>query len=76
MGLLLLALFCFPLGVGAIYALPLPRIINVEAGDLLAYYGTTFGIIGSFVADGGHKLLQLCAYSNFRFASTQDVLLG
>lgn len=49
-GLLLLALFCFPLGVGAIYALPLPRIINVEAGDLLAYYGTTFGIIGSFVA--------------------------
>ena len=50
MGLLLLALFCLPLVVGAIYALPLPRIIDVDAGDLLAYYGTTFGIIGSFIA--------------------------
>lgn len=48
-GLLLLALFCFPLGIGAIYALPLPRIIDVDAGDLLAYYGTAFGIIGTFI---------------------------
>ena len=32
-----------------IYALPLPQIVAVESGDLLAYYGTTFGIIGSFI---------------------------
>jgi len=47
---LLLLLFLFPLVIGAIYALPFPQVIAVEAGDLLAYYGTVFGIIGSFVA--------------------------
>lgn len=48
--LIFIALFLFPLIVGGIYAIPLPRIIDVEAGELLAYYGATFGIIGSFVA--------------------------
>lgn len=31
------------------YALPIPQIVAVDSGDLLAYYGTTFGIIGSFI---------------------------
>jgi len=39
----------FPLLVGAIYALPLPQVIAVESGDLLAYYGTSMGILGSFI---------------------------
>ncbi len=38
----------FPLIVGVLYALPVPRIIALDSGDLLAYYGTAFGIIGSF----------------------------
>ena len=42
-------LFLFPLIIGLIYALPLPQIVAVESGDLLAYYGTAFGIIGSFI---------------------------
>lgn len=46
---LLCLLFIFPLVVGGIYALPLPRIIALNSGDLLAYYGTTFGIIGTFI---------------------------
>lgn len=41
-------LLAFPLLVGYIYALPLPRVIDVESGDLLAFYGTAFGILGSF----------------------------
>ena len=45
-----LAIVCliFPLIVGAIYMLPLPQIIAVDAGDLLAFYGAAFGILGSF----------------------------
>ena len=43
-------LLLFPLAVGFIYALPLPQIIDVASGDLLAYYGTAFGILGSFIA--------------------------
>ena len=39
----------FPILVGAIYALPLPQVIAVESGDLLAYYGTSLGILGSFI---------------------------
>ena len=31
-----------------IYAIPIPQFVAVDSGDLLAYYGTTFGIIGSF----------------------------
>lgn len=50
---LLLFLFVFilffPLIVGMIYALPFPQIIAVDSGDLLAYYGTAFGILGSFI---------------------------
>ena len=41
-------LFLFPILVGLIYALPLPQVIKVESGDLLGYYATTFGILGSF----------------------------
>lgn len=38
-----------PLAIGGIYALPLPQIIAIDSGDLLAYYGTAFGIIVSFI---------------------------
>lgn len=46
---LLCVLFIFPLIIGVIYAFPLPRIIALNSGDLLAYYGTAFGIIGMFI---------------------------
>lgn len=42
-------LFIFPIIIGMIYAIPIPQIVAVNSGDLLAYYGTTFGIIGSFI---------------------------
>ena len=32
-----------------IYAIPIPQFVAVDSGDLFAYYGTTFGIIGSFI---------------------------
>lgn len=38
----------FPIIVGLLYALPFPQVIKVESGDLLGYYATTFGILGSF----------------------------
>ena len=41
-------MFIFPLIVGLVYFLPLPQIIAVDSGELLAYYGVTFGIFGSF----------------------------
>ena len=41
-------LFLFPIIVGLVYALPFPQVIKVESGDLLGYYATTFGILGSF----------------------------
>lgn len=41
-------LLIFPIVVGLIYALPLPQIVAVDSGDLLAYYATAFGILGSF----------------------------
>ena len=47
--LLFVALFLFPIIIGGFYALPLPQFIAVELGDLLAYYATAFGIIGSFI---------------------------
>ncbi len=43
-----LFIFIFPLIIGAIYALPLPQIIAIDSGDLLAFYGTAFGIFKSF----------------------------
>lgn len=46
---LFVALFIFPIIIGLIYAIPIPQIVAVDSGDLLAYYGTTFGIIGSFI---------------------------
>lgn len=46
---MLLFLIMFPLVVGGIYSIPIPRLIAVEFGDLIAYYGTVFGIIGSFI---------------------------
>lgn len=46
---LLAVLLIFPILVGIIYAIPIPKIVAVESGDLLAYYGTTFGILGSFI---------------------------
>ena len=45
---MVLACLVFPLIIGAIYALPLPQYIAVDAGDLLAFYGTAFGIFVSF----------------------------
>lgn len=46
---LLLLLFVFPIIVGLIYAIPIRQVVMVDSGDLLAYYGTTFGIVGSFI---------------------------
>lgn len=48
-------IFVFPLIVGWIYYLPLPQIIAVTSGDLLAYYGTAFGIYLSFVTYSHEK---------------------
>ena len=45
----LVGLLLFPLIIGFIYWLPLPQIIAVDSGELLAYYGTVFAILGSFV---------------------------
>lgn len=42
-------LLSFPVIIGAIYALPLPQLIAIDSGDLIAYYGTVFGILGSFI---------------------------
>ena len=47
--------FIFPLVVGAVYALPLPQIIMVEAGDLLSFYGVAFGIMGSYITYANNK---------------------
>ncbi len=46
--ILIPVMLIFPIIVGLFYALPLPRIIDIDSGDLLAYYGTVFGIMGSF----------------------------
>lgn len=46
---IVIVLLAFPIVVGGIYALPLPQVIAVEPGDLLSYYGTAFGILGSFI---------------------------
>ena len=46
---LFVLLFIFPIIIGLIYVIPIPQIVAVDSGDLLAYYGTTFGIIGSFI---------------------------
>lgn len=46
---LFVVLFIFPIIIGLIYAIPIPQFVAVDSGDLLAYYGTTFGIIGSFI---------------------------
>lgn len=47
--ILFVLLFLFPIVIGLFYALPLPQIVAVGSGDLLAYYGAFFGIVGSFV---------------------------
>ncbi len=47
--ILFVILFLFPIVIGLFYALPLPQIVAVGSGDLLAYYGAFFGIVGSFV---------------------------
>ena len=44
----ILLLVLFPIVVGLIYTLPLPQIVAVDSGDLLSFYGTVFGIMGSF----------------------------
>lgn len=46
--ILIAILLIFPIVVGLIYALPLPQIVAIDSGDLLGYYATTFGILGSF----------------------------
>lgn len=47
--ILFVLLFLFPIVIGLFYALPLPQIVAVGSGDLLAYYGAFSGIVGSFV---------------------------
>ncbi|MBP5261117.1 MAG: hypothetical protein J6Z43_03200 [Clostridiales bacterium] len=46
---LLVALLVFPIIVGFIYALPLPQIVAIDSGDLIGFYGTSFGIVISFI---------------------------
>ena len=46
---LFIAILLFPLIVGAIYRLPLPQIICVEAGDLLSFYSVSLGIFSSWL---------------------------
>ncbi len=53
-----LFLFIFPLFIGWIYTFNLPQVISVESGELLAYYGTVFGIFGSFIAYSSEKTRQ------------------
>lgn len=38
-----------PIIVGVIYAIPIPQVLMVESGDVLSYYATSLGIIGSFI---------------------------
>lgn len=38
-----------PIIVGIIYAIPIPQVLMVESGDVLSYYATSLGIIGSFI---------------------------
>ena len=42
-------IFLFPLVIGFIASLELPNIVDIPSGDLLAYYGTAFGIFSSFL---------------------------
>lgn len=44
-----IVLLVFPIIVGLIYALPLPQVIAVSSEDMLSFYGTAFGIFGSFI---------------------------
>ena len=53
--LIAIFLFLFPLIIGAVYALPLPQIIMVDAGDLLSFYGLAFGIMGSYITYANNK---------------------
>lgn len=39
----------FPIIVGLIYAIPIRQIIPIEIGELLGYYGSAVGILGSFI---------------------------
>lgn len=43
-----LYILVFPLVVGVLYRLPLPQIIALEPGELLAYYAVVFGLLGSY----------------------------
>ena len=56
---LFVLLLIFPLVVGMIYAIPIPQIVMVEAGDLLSFYGVAFGLIGSFVVYSDKKRKEI-----------------
>lgn len=55
-------LFIFPLAVGMVYAIPIPQIIMVEAGDLLSFYGVAFGLIGSYVAYSENRRKEIVSH--------------
>ena len=42
-------IFIFPVVAGVIYNIPIVKKLNIETGALLGFYGTAFGIIGSFI---------------------------
>lgn len=46
---IIIAIILFPVCIGLIYNIPCRQIVSVEAGDLLAFYGTGFGIFFSFL---------------------------
>ncbi|MDY2791731.1 MAG: hypothetical protein SOT76_03200 [Eubacteriales bacterium] len=39
----------FPLVIGAIYMIPIPRLIALDARDLLSFYGTALGLLGTYI---------------------------
>ena len=47
--ILVIIILIFPAVIGLLYHLPVGRIIEIESGDLLSFYGTAFGIFGSFI---------------------------
>lgn len=39
-----------PIIIGLLYALPIPQMLMLKSGDILSYYATSLGIVGSFIA--------------------------
>lgn len=62
-GIIIVIIF-FPVGIGLIYNIPCRQIVAVEVGDLLAFYGTSFGIFFSFLTYREEKKKERNAREN------------